>query len=209
MRYVDAYKVAFLAVGLIFATPTHGAAQSQAAPSTSEDEVSRWALEVAAGGGFAGVREVEIQVLPHMICDDVTPRTCIEAQGLANFVKNTKYAWRPTLSTGLVFRRRFRLEEDSLGIGIGGHFVFVTKGTDTTAAPAVAVHVGKPSAQLFFGFIWTPVDEVNLPSGTKNAVMPATVGPDSFFRESVGSIWPRTFFAGVVIGGVPVVRTGN
>lgn len=171
-------------------------------PPSNASSWKQWTLELAAGGGFAGIPEIEVQSEPNFNC---ATGVCTPASGTQVLVKNRKYTWKPSLSTGLVFFRRLTAEQDAIGIGIGGHFVFVPRGDSAVAAPALTLHVGKTGTQLFFGAIWAPSDDATLPGGGASAVVPTGTDPNAFIRRDASGRTP-TFFAGVVIGGLAITR---
>lgn len=162
-------------------------------------------LEVAAGGGFAGIREAEVQTEPNLTCDAGTG-ICTPDTLTTILIRNKKYSWRPSLSTGVIVRYQIADTADGAGIGIGagGHFVFVPNGDGSRAAPAITLHVGSRSTQLFAGFIFVPTDEVHLPGGGNRAVVPRATRPEDFIRRDAGE--GPSFFAGVVIGGISVSK---
>jgi hypothetical protein len=169
----------------------------------------RWRLnvEVAAGGGFAGIREGEVQTAPTLNCAG-DPQVCTPDSETVTLVRNNKYTWRPSLSTGIIFRWYKSTDAeigDKIGLGIGGHFVFVPSGNDSRAAPALTMHIGKQSTQLFFGMIFVPTDRVDLPGESDRVVVPAGTNPSDFVRSDGGS--GPSFYAGVVIGGLAVTKT--
>ena len=180
------------------------AAQAQNPPNV------KWRLEVAAGGGFAGLSEVEVQSEPHLACSAATPPVCTPDPANKVLVRNKSYSWRPAVSTGLVFR--WLLEPateataaEALGVGLGAHFVFVPKTEGATRpAPALAVHFGKAAMQVFAGFIFVPTNEATLPGGGQRAVVPSSFDQSVLVRNDAGK--GPSFFAGIVIGGVPVTK---
>lgn len=94
--------------------------------------------------------------------------------------------WRPSLSTGLVFRYRFQEKDDAIGVGVGVHFVFVPKGTSdaSRAAPALTIHVGKAAMHVFAGIVIMPTDDAILPNNAERVVAPASFSPASSPRFS-------------------------
>lgn len=179
-------------------------ARAQAPPSAVATSAwNQWTVELAAGGGFAGIPEVQVQTEPNFTCG--TSGTCVALPSTIVLVKNRTYTWRPSLSTGLVFFRRFTPDQDAIGFGIGGHFVFVPRGDSATAAPALTAHLGKTGTHLFFGAIWAPSDDATLPGGGDRAIVPAGTDPKQFLRANASGRTP-TFFAGVVIGGVAISK---
>lgn len=168
----------------------------------------RLSVEVAAGGGFAGIREAEVQTAPSLNCSG-EPQVCTPDPDNITLVKNNKYTWRPSLSTGIIFRWQKRADdgEDRVGVGIGGHFIFVPSGTDSRAAPALTLHVGKQSTQLFFGMIFVPTDRVDLPGDSDRVVVPVGTSSTDFVRRDGGH--GPSFFAGVVVGGIAVTKSAS
>lgn len=169
-------------------------------------EKSRWQLEVAAGGGFAAVRGTTVLTEPTLICNTAETPQCTVDPNTVTLVRNHSYNWKPALSTGLIFRWRLSDcgDEDCIGIGIGGHFVFVPHGDSTRPAPAITAHIGKAAMQLFAGVIFVPTDEAVFPNGGDKMVVPASFNPSSLLQTDSGA--GPSFFAGVVIGGVPIFK---
>ena len=138
----------------------------------------KWALEVAAGGGFAGLSEVAVQQEPNLTCTTATPPVCTPDPANKVLVRNKAYSWRPSVATGIVFRMLFRettedRAADAWGAGHGTHFVFVPKSEgEARPAPALAIHVGKAQMQAFAGFILVPTNEATLPGGGNRAIVP-------------------------------------
>jgi hypothetical protein len=163
-------------------------------------------VEVAAGGGFAGVREAEVQTEPNMICSNASPPACTEDANNNVFVANNKYSWRPSLSTGVIFRWTEGKDTSGgkYGTGIGGHFVFVPAGKDTRPAPAITLHFGTRSTQLFAGSLLIPVDKADLPNGAARFIGPRSLDPKSFVREGADRAW--NFFAGIIVAGAAVTK---
>jgi hypothetical protein len=98
--------------------------------------------------------------------------------------------------------------EDSFGVGVGGHFVFLS-GADGTikAAPAVTVHVGTQKTQLFGGVIFVNSDQVSFQNGASSVVVPKDADTSSLILKNHGR--GPSFFLGVVIGGVSVTKPGG
>ncbi len=136
-------------------------------PSTSPSpDAGKWwvpQVEAAAAGGFVGINQVQLQRIPLVLCPSpspgqTTPIVCSpDPTNNVLVVKNQTNDWRPAVSAGLVFRWRFphtkrEQGDDSFGIGVGGHFVFVPQSDGTTSkpAPALTAHFGK-SAFLAIG----------------------------------------------------------
>jgi hypothetical protein len=195
---------AIIALALLCVTSRTGAAAPQGSPAPGA-KTSRWQLEVAAGGGFAGLGEVQVQVEPTLRCSPDTPPQCSLDPETVTLVRNKIYTWQPALATGLIFRRRFHEDAESIGVGIGGHFVFVPRGEGSSrAAPAITVHIGKAAMQLFGGLVFVPTDEAFLPNGGDRVIVPASFAGSSLVRTDSGK--SPSFFAGVVIGGVPILK---
>jgi hypothetical protein len=184
-------------------------------PRPAAAQFGKWAIDVAAGGGFVGLNTNEVQTTPRTTCTTADPPVCTVDTNNVVITANSRYGWQPAVATGLVFRFVPKAEtvskstsgeelKDGIGFGIGGQFVFVPRGDTTRAAPALTIHVGKSSQQIFFGWLFSPVDRVEIPGGGTSAVVPAAFPTSSLLRPD--SQRRAQFFAGVVIGGVPVTR---
>jgi hypothetical protein len=164
-------------------------------------------VEVSAGGGFAGIREAEVQAQPNLVCGSQQPPQCTEDATSNVFTANTRYSWRPSLSTGVVFRftRGLDTTGNVFGWGFGGNFVFVPSGKDAKPAPAITFHLGTRSTQLFIGSLFIPVDKAEMPGGTQRFVGPRNLDPQTFIRA--GADRAPSFFAGIVVAGAAVTHT--
>jgi hypothetical protein len=180
--------------------------------------LSKLAIDVAAGGGFAGLRSSEVQTVPHTTCNSGQPPVCTVDSSVVKIIANSTYGWQPAIATGLVFRyvphparvgtsKSGEEVMDGIGVGLGAQFVFVPRDDTTRAAPAITVHVGKSSQQVFFGVIFAPSDRAELPGGGKSAVVPVGFDAAGLIRPNGGN--KIQFFAGVVIGGVAVTQPGR
>jgi hypothetical protein len=72
--------------------------------TTANAQNIQWRLEVAAGGGFAGVSEVQVQTEPNLTCNAATPPLCTPDPANKALVKNKAYSWRPAVATGCSYR---------------------------------------------------------------------------------------------------------
>jgi hypothetical protein len=175
-------------------------------------------IDVSAGGGFVGLNTVEVQSTPRTTCQAGAPPVCsIDAERVV-ITANYKYGWQPAVATGLVFRYVFTPSEfarttsndpikDGLGVGLGAQFVFVPRGDVTRAAPALTLHAGRSSQQVFFGVVFAPSDKVEIPGGGTSAIVPVSFPTAGLIRPDARR--RPQFFAGVVIGGVAVTRPGS
>jgi hypothetical protein len=94
---------------------------------------------------------------------------------------------------------------DALGVGVGAHFVFVPRSEGATrAAPALALHFGKAQMQVFVGSIFVPTNDARLPGGGDRVIVPLSFDESTLVRNDAGK--RASFFAGIVIGGVPVTK---
>jgi hypothetical protein len=159
-------------------------------------------IDAAAGGGFVGVDTAGVQTIPNTSCDTSNPPKCTADANTVIAIKNTAYSWQPALAVGLVFRyipNPGATSHDGVGIGVGGQFVFVPHGSSSRAAPAITVHIGTASKQLFLGAVFMPSDTVDIPGGGDRAVLSTGFQTSSLIRPDGGR--GPTFFAGVVIDG--------
>src|SRR4051812_21416809 len=124
------------------------------------------AIQASAGAGFAGIDIAEALVRP-AICR--TPTTCKDTllTDSVDLVRNTRYSWRPTVSTGIT-ARWFPARLDPLGFGIGTHVAFVPETSGKTSPfPAVALTLGKrDGTEAMIGLILSPTDDVIFPDGS-------------------------------------------
>lgn len=181
-----------------------------------EAQWAKVAIDIAAGGGFVGLRSAEVQSTPRTLCEPGTPPMCQVDPERKVLSKAFRYAWQPAVATGLVFRfvpspkvisraaTGSDTQSDGIGFGLGTHFVFLPQSDATRAAPAVTINVGRASQQAFFGLVFSPVDEIDMPGGGASAVVPAAFDGTALVRRGAGR--GAQFFAGVVIGGVAVTR---
>jgi len=191
--------------------------------AADDDSRARPRVEIAATGGFAGLAQVSVQTVPNLICpENAVNRNPTSSIGTATqlgactvdpdhvrIIKNTTHNWKPASSAGVIFRWVIHKDNgdatnDGLGAGIGAHFVFIPNSSDTRAAPAVTFHVGKKNLQVFAGWIFAPTDEVTLPNGSTEAVVPASFTTSSLLRADGGR--EATFFAGIVIGSLSLTK---
>lgn len=189
---------------------------ASAAPARAQGFMDHVALDVAAGGGFVGLARNHPQTQPHFDCPPQSsgdgPPVCTPVPTKVVVHSGFSRGWQPALATGLVFRYVFSPKQDEsdnskvdgIGVGVGGHFVFVPHEGSTTAAPAVTIHVGNRNQQIFFGWAFVGVPTVDIPGGGPSAIVPSDFPLDSL-RRGNGSRAP-TFFAGIVIGGASVTQ---
>jgi hypothetical protein len=202
-------RSAVIPLVVIFVTARASHAQVMPAPNVGRPIVT-WRLEVAAGGGFAGLTEVEVQSEPNLLCDAGAPPVCTIDPANKMLIRNSAYSWRPAVSTGLVIRRLFEpsaedVAAEALGVGVGAHFVFVPKSEGASRpAPALAVHFGKATMQVFAGFIFVPTAKASLPGNRDRAIVPNSFDQSSLIRNDAGK--GPSFFAGIVVGGVAVTK---
>jgi hypothetical protein len=206
-------------IGFVFAvclTPAvakAGGQQPTSPPPASPPNQQKWFVEIApAGGGFAGIREDEVLLQEHLLCTgQATPQACTVDPNSQVLVRNSRYTFRPTLSTGLVFRRLLkssgRENEDSFGIGVGGHLVFLSSSAGSVQpAPAATIHFGTLKSQLFVGILGVPTDKVVFPNGADSIVVPKGTDTSNLLLKGYGN--SVNFFVGVVIGGMSVTKGG-
>jgi hypothetical protein len=183
--------------------------------SSALAQLPHMAIDIAAGGGFVGLDTNEVQTTPHTTCTPAQPPVCTADPANVVVTANSRYGWQPAVATGLVFRYipkpeyvgsddQGGMKRDGFGIGLGAQFVFVPHGDNTRAAPALTIHVGRSSQQVFFGWVFAPVDKVEIPGGGPSAIVPAGFQATELIRPDAGR--RPQFFAGVVIGGVAVTQ---
>ena len=164
-------------------------------------------VEVAAGGGFAGVRVAQVGSRPAVDC--VAGGPCQPVPDQIELFDATRRVWKPALATGVVLRWRAHYVEndpdpdEAFGLGVGGQMVFVPAGDETRILPGVTFHAGTKTTQLFAGFLLAKFDKVVLPSGLDRIRVPTGteanfVQPDADNRAN--------FFVGIVVGGVAVTK---
>lgn len=162
-------------------------------------------VEVAAGGGFVGVRLAEVATRPAIDCD--AAGICTPVDGFMDVLDNSRMVWRPALATGLVLRWSLEPNQDDeskkFGLGIGGQMVFTPQGDGTRLLPAVTLHAGTQDTQLFFGLLFGSTDKVSFPGGASNVRVADGLTPS--FIEPNGRHKP-SLFVGVVIDGVAVKK---
>lgn len=162
-------------------------------------------VEVAAGGGFVGIRIAEVASRPAVDCD--AAGNCTTADGFVDLLDNSRTVWRPALATGLILRwslePRQQDEEKKFGVGIGGQMVFTPQGDGTRLLPAVTLHAGTQNTQLFFGLLFGSTDRVRFPGGASSVRVAEGLTPS--FVEPNGRHNPN-FFVGVVIDGAAVTK---
>jgi hypothetical protein len=188
-------------------------ASGAAGASGASGTPSRWRLEAAATGGFAGFRSVQVTSEPHYICNNSTSCTP-DPTGAVDLTKTTSYTWKPTLSSGLVFRRLFHdisdasQAADTMGLGLGIHVVFLSNSqNEVTAAPAAAFHIGTQHMQVFGGFLIASSDNVVFPNGQDRFTAPVGTATTTF--PTTTSWGHPNFFMGIVIGGISVNKAGT
>jgi hypothetical protein len=178
-------------------------------------DAQRFVLEAAASGGFAGIEVPEVKVQPlFRIASD---GTAIPRSDSLSLLANQEFVWRPAVSTGLVARYLLsgsNPDEETLGVGIGGHMVMFAAGADARIklAPALTAHFGSLNMQVFIGYIFSASDEIRLPGIDGAArdgdqiVVPVGTDPDQFVLGGVGN--GPTIFVGLIIGGLSVTKLG-
>jgi hypothetical protein len=165
-------------------------------------------VEVAAGGGFVGVRVAEVASRPAVDCD--AAGVCTPVDGFVDVQDNSRTVWRPALATGLVLRWSMepnqKDENKKFGLGIGGQMVFTPQGDGTRLLPAVTLHAGTRNTQLFFGLLFGSTDRVRFPGSGSGARVADGLTPS--FIEPNARHNPN-FFVGVVIDGAAVTHKSN
>jgi hypothetical protein len=172
-----------------------GAAQSRGLPR----------VEVAAGGGFVGVRAADVSSRPALDCD--AAGSCAPVDGFVDLVDNSRTVWRPALATGLVLRWSLEPnqqdEDKKFGVGLGGQMVFTPQGDGTRLQPALTLHAGTKDTQLFFGLLFGSTDKVKFPGGASSVrvadgLTPNFIAPNARHHPD--------FFVGIVIDGAAVTK---
>jgi hypothetical protein len=162
-------------------------------------------VEVAAGGGFVGIRLAEVATRPAVDCDGAG--NCTPVDGFVDVLDNSRTVWRPALATGLVLRWSLEPnqseENKKFGVGIGAQMVFTPQGDGTRLLPAVTFHAGTQDTQLFVGMLFGSTDRVRFPGGATSLRVADGLTPS--FIEQNGRHNPN-FFVGVVIDGVAVTQ---
>jgi len=138
-------------------------------------------VDGTAGAGYAGIYNGE--QFTRAAFNPCSPEPCsgpkLVADSVDVFARN-HYIWRPALSTGIVFHL-FSAAQSQMGVGIGGHMVFVPDTTGkTTPFPAVTLHVGTPKTEAFFGLILSSTDRVRLPNNAKSVRLSSTATVPDF-----------------------------
>jgi len=162
-------------------------------------------VEVAAGGGFVGIRAAEVASRPAVDCDPAG--NCATVDGFVDLLDNTHRVWRPALATGLVLRwslePKNEVEKDKFGVGLGGQMVFTPQTEGTRLLPALTFHAGTQDKQLFVGLLFGSTDEVRFPGGASTVRVAEGLAPS--FIEPNRRHKPNLFF-GVVIDGAAVLK---
>jgi hypothetical protein len=162
-------------------------------------------VEVAAGGGFVGIRVAEVASRPAVDCD--AAGNCTAVDGFVDLMDNSRTVWRPALATGLVLRWSMEPnqtdENKKFGLGIGGQMVFSPQGDGTRLLPAVTVHAGTRDTQLFVGILFGSTDRVRFP-GEASSVRVADGLTPSFVEPNARH--SPNFFIGLVIDGAAVTK---
>jgi hypothetical protein len=179
---------------LVLAVQSAALAQSRGLPR----------IEIAAGGGFVGIRAAEVASRPAVDCDPAG--NCVTVPGFVDLLDNTHRVWRPALATGLVLRWSLEPkndEDDKFGMGLGGQMVFTPQAEGTRLLPALTFHAGTRDKQLFVGLLFGSTDEVRFPGGASTVRVADGVAPS--FIEPNRRHKPNLFF-GIVIDGAAVLK---
>lgn len=162
-------------------------------------------VEVAAGGGFVGIRVAEVVTRPAVDCD--AAGNCTTVDGFVDVLDNSRRVWRPALATGLVLRWSLEPKQEDenkkFGVGIGGQMVFTPQADGTRLLPALTFHAGTQDTQLFVGMLFGSTDKVVFPGGASRVRVAEGLTP-SFIQPNARH--SPNFFVGVVIDGVAVKK---
>ena len=179
-------------------------------PTPASSKWDRVYIDVAPSGGFIGVRKVELQTQPSLVCAATQPPAtapaCTPDTASVLAIKNSSYSFQPAVSVGVVFGYRVHgdaTSDDALYVGVGGNAVFVpTSENSTRPAPSITFHAGKKSVGAFAGFVFVPTDDITLPNGATQISVPPGFNTSSLVRTNAGR--GPTFYFGIVVGGLPV-----
>jgi hypothetical protein len=177
--------------------------------STQASGQSWLRVEVAAGGGFAGTPGTTVVSRPAVDCD--ANNVCVAVPGQIDLFADSRRVWRPALATGVVVRviSKPKLKEPAdttarrFGVGIGGQMVFTTQAQGTRLLPALTLHLGNRTTQLFGGLLFGSFDKVVFPNGAESIRVDSDDQPN-FVKPDADS-GPGVFL-GVVIDGVAVTK---
>jgi hypothetical protein len=167
-------------------------------------------VEISAGGGFIGSRAAEITSRGATDCDPAGK--CAAVAGMQDLFDTSHYVWKPSLASGLVFRWRLRYREDDpapddvFGLGVGGQMIFASVPEGTRLLPAVTVHAGTKSQQLFFGFAFGTTDKVAFPGDASHIRVAGGASTDFVLPHATKR---PIYFVGIVIDGVAITKGTN
>lgn len=159
-------------------------------------------LEATAGAGFAGLHVDEQLESPLLLpCNTPCAQTASDTSVLLR--TNTRFAWKPAISTGLALHVPLS-STSSFAWGIGGHMVFIPNSEgQTTPFPAATVHFGDGRGEVFFGAIFLRDDAVQFPNGLDTITVrrTASVAAPNFVLRNAGTRRLSNFYAGLQLNG--------
>jgi hypothetical protein len=178
-----------------------GGAQESSSPSASTDKTrstgTGWQVSGIAGTAFAGLRLAEQLTVPAY--SPVQGGFAAAGDSL-DLVRNTRVIWRPAFAAGLELSYMWTID---LGVGIATQMVTITRPNgDIGIWPAVTVHLGGKSNQVFLGYMFSQSDRVLFPNGQDRFRLPRTNPLPSFVQPNVSAF--GAFIVGLTVGGLRI-----
>jgi hypothetical protein len=160
---------------------------------TTAAEAVELSIDIAPlNGGLVGLKQADPVVRPHFLRQ--SDGSYKASDDLVVVRENHSFFWSPAISTGLIFR--FAEDADKIALGLGAHFVAFRDTVETRTAPALTIHFGTRTRQVFFGGLFVASDEVTLPGGRSEVVVPKDEAQAFTSRRTSRRL---NFFAGIII----------
>lgn len=195
------YRLMVCRIGLMFAIAS--AILLSCASSVYAGSLKVRALIAPANAGYVGVTQADPAIAP-TTRDSSGYRVLVPGFSTVRADKSVK--WFPAVDAGvIVWWDADSHQEDSMGFGFGGHLVTYKVQDDTRFSPALTMHFGSRTKQLFAGVLFTQAGDVRLPGGSGEVNVP--IGHEHDFDvPRGGSPRTRNFYAGIVLG---ALNTGD